>query len=458
MSLKKLLKNFCIEAYYKLESMGELPRPPYTSPLVAGNIEFTYPLSQLASYTQLQQYMRSSGLSDKLDNIGHTWFWHEEVFEWLFLERVMAESSGVSLGRTAFNTVFNRAQREISRSFFHIRRITVLNGLPKLSRPIALFKNVLLSPCHNDLAKFLAIRFQDRNREPSLYVDLDNFLLIQDCVIPKGNEGRNIFESLKQLRHQADLVIKALKLSLDTPIYPKAVYLSYLSSFPLLPILHTEFEEFSGFLISMQRPVTKAEIIAIKRNFRFINNSECQKTQEPGFFYTALGRFSDSFRGMQEKQSIVDLVVVLEAMYGIDRGLRQRLATFTAFLLGTDDSKRRIFYDHVLAGYKLRNAIVHGGDDQERRIYNALTDFFPELNGKPLNEVIPYVSKATEELQRIVRLVLRAYVYMRHNQTREKWPNANELEYLPFDSTQRHLIQKQLGITAKQPAPPSWHF
>jgi hypothetical protein len=429
--------------------MVELPRPPFNSPLIAGNIYLTHPLSQLPSYKLLQQFIRSSGLSDKLRDIGHTWFWPDEVFEWLFLESVIAESSGtVSLDKKAFNKVFYRAQAEISRSSFRIRRITILNGLPKLNKPIAICQGVSLSPRHSDLSNLLRSIFQNTNRKPPLWVDPDNCLLIQDRVITKGNEGRNIFESQKQLRYQADNVIKALRLSLDTPIYPKAVYSSYLSAFPLLPIDHIAFEEFSGFTFSIKKSMTRAEIKMIRRNFGFITDG---KSKEPldEFFYTALDKFSDSFRGIHEKQSIVDTFIALEAMYRVDHGLRQRLATFTAFLLGTNDSKRQTFYDHVLAGYKLRSAIVHGGRKQEQGIYNALIDFFPKLKGKPEDEVIPYVRQATQELQRIVRLVLRAYVRMRYNGTREEWPNATELEYLPFDSSKRRRIQKQLGITAK---------
>ena len=458
MSLQKLLKNFCIDAYSELTRIGELPRPPLDVPIIAGNEHLTHPLSKLDSYIKLQQYMRTSGLSDKLHDIGHTRFWHYEVFEWLFLERVIAEGNGTSLNTAAFNKVYNHAQVEISRSYFSIRRVTILNGLPKLSRPIRLCKGVLLSPHNSDLADLLGRRFQDMNREPSLWVNPDNRFLIQTCTISKGNRGSNLDESLKQLRHQANVIIKALRLSIDTPVYPKAVYLSHLSSFPLLPILHKEFEEFSGFSISLERPITNAEIRAILRNFKFINSSESPTPKESGFFYTALNKFSDSFRWMQEKQSILDLFIALEAMYRVERGLRQRLATFTAFLLGTNDKNRRTFYDHVSAGYKLRNAIVHGAADQEQGIYNALTDFFPELKGKPQNKVLPYISKATEELQRIVRLILRAYIYTRHNKTRKEWPEISDFEGLPFDSKNRRLIQKQLGITAKQPAPPSWHF
>jgi len=126
--------------------------------------------------------------------------------------------------------------------------------------------------------------------------------------------------------------------------------------------------------------------------------------------------------------------------------------------LGNNDSDAQIFYMHTKAGYKLRNAIVHGGENQEKDLCNALKEFYPELREEPIDKVIPYTTKATEELQRIVRLALRAYLYMRRKQTREKWPTADELESVAFNSTKRRSIQKQLGITGNQPNPPAWHF
>ena len=467
MSLRKLLKNFCTDAYQELTRMGELPRPPYDSPLIAGNVIFTHPLSKLMSYTQLQEYMRSSGLSDKLRDIGHTWLWHYEVFEWLFLERVIAESSGISLDVSAFNKVFYRALAEISRSSLRLRHITVLNGLPKLSRPIVLGTGVLILPTDyssfsGKLADMLGWRFQDRNRGPSFIFAPDSCLLVQDYVISKGNQGRELLQLMKQRRSQADDVIKALKLSLDTPICPKAVYSSHLSSFPLFPIYHEEFEEYSEILFDVQRPITRAEILNIQRNFRFIHHSQSQTTPEHGFFDTALNRFADSYRIRRAEQNIVDLIVALEAMLDVrNEELKRRLATYAAFLLGTNDSERQTFYRQVSAGYDLRNAIVHGGKDQTQKMTKALKRFFPELNNKPQNEVVPYVRKATEKLQKVVRLVLRAYIYMRSRRTRTEWLKVNDFEYLPFDSNKRCLIQKQLGVKrspANQPDITDWHF
>lgn len=457
MNLGKYLRDFCVEAYQKLSDMGELPRPRYDSPLIAGNVSFTHPLSQLDSHKRLQDYMRSSELSEKLRSIGHTWLWHYEVFEWLFLERVLVESVGTSLDVNAFNRVLSRAQAEILRPSFSIRRITTLNGLPNLVRPISLSKNAALFPCNNDLPRFLNIRFQDRHREPPLYVDSDNCLLIQDSVVQKGKDGNNLLRSQEQLRHQAATIMKVLKLSLNTPVYPKAVYFGYLSGFPMIPILHNEFDEFSGFIFSTHRNISRSEIMSIKTNFGLIENTLDQA--EDATFYFALERLSDSFRGMTENQSIVDLIVALESLLGVrDEEMRRRLASNTAFLLGCTKSATQEYYEHTKAGYRLRSAIVHGGKDQEKELCNALKAFYPELTNEPPDKVLPYIRKATEELQRIVRLVLRAYLYMRNKHLRGEWPSTDELESLALDPAKRHLVQKQLGITVDQPSPPSWHF
>jgi hypothetical protein len=378
----------------------------------------------------------------------------------------MAESTGTTLDVKALNKVYRRAKDEISHNSFRIRRITTLNGLPKFNRSIELDKGVLLFPIdfstgHYTLANLLGWRFQDKNRAPSqFWTDPDSCLLIQTRVIPKGNEGKELLASREQMRSEADVVIKTLKLSLNTPIYPKVVYSSYLSAFPLLPISHKEFEEYNEISVSVQTPITKAEISNVRKTFSLVHDSQSRAMPEAGFFDTALNRLADSFRVRQAEQNIVDLIVALEAMLGVGREeLRRRLATHAAFLLGTNDSERQTFYRHVSAGYNLRNAIVHGGKNQKNKIPKALKDFFPELRDRPENEVIPYVRKATEELQKVVRLVLRAYVYMKFNNAGTEWPKTDDFEDLPFDSKKRRLIQKQLGIRrspAKQPKITYW--
>ena len=92
MSLRRLLMNFCRDSIVEMESMGELPYPPFKAPLIADNSYITHRLSRLDSYKALESFMRESGTTETLLDIGHAWFWHQEVFQWLFLERVILQA------------------------------------------------------------------------------------------------------------------------------------------------------------------------------------------------------------------------------------------------------------------------------------------------------------------------------------------------------------------------------
>lgn len=446
MSLRRLLKNFCIDAYRELTEMKELPRPPFNSPLIADNIYLTHPLSQLPSYKQLIDYMRESGLLKKLQDIGHTWIWHYEVFEWLFLERVIAENYEPIFNLRVFNKVYRYALNELARKSFRIRRITVLDGIPKLSTTLKLSDGLLLCPLINpdyDITRLLHANSHNKNRQPSLWINPESHLLVQDRLLIKGNRGSELHQLLERLEIESDITIKTLKLCVDTRFCPKAVYSSYISNFPLIPIIRTEFEEYSDIWFTEQRHITKKERLDINRTFKFI-----QGEKEPEYFETALSRFADSYRVKHVEQNVVDLIVALEAMLGVRvEELRRRLATNAAFLLGKNDLERQILFRQVSAGYKLRNSIVHGGRNQTREMSNALKEFFPELNNKTQTAVIPYITKAVKELQNVVRLVLKAYIYAKSRGTLSKWlEDEDDFLYLPFAAKKRSVIQKQLGL------------
>ncbi len=442
---------FCTDAYNELVEMRELPRPPYDSLLIARNPLYTVRLSEMDSYKNLQEYIRTSGLQKKLHDVGHTWLWHEEVFEWLFLERIIAESGEPELDERAFDRVFRRAQAELSRNSFRIRHIIVLEGVPDLKRSIELSSGVYLSPIdfsghHYRLATLLGWRYQDRHRAPAFWIEPDSRLLIQTRVVEKGNEGKNLLDSRENMEYEARQIVRVLRISLDTPVFHTQFFSSYLSTFPLLPIGHQEVEESKRFSISVTRPIKKNEIRDIRAFHTFISQSTSGETQVPQFFQSAINRFDGSFRVTQARQSIVDLIVSLEALFPIGEELRYRLATCVASVLGTNDNERKELYRKVYTGYKLRNSIVHGRRSQADSMANALKDFFPELRDKPVDEVNRHIGKAVRELQKIVRRALVAYVYMITNHTQAEWPDTDDLEYLPFDSQKRREIQKNLGI------------
>lgn len=451
MSVYAHLKKFCAEAYRKLVLMNQLPRPPYDAPIIARNPVYTIPLSEMDSYTQLQQYMQSSGLTEKLHEIGHTWMWHEEVFHWLFLERVIAESTGTSLDEQIFKRVYRRAKAELDRPKFVRRRVVVLNGVPQLKGRIILCPGVYLRPIdfqgsHYEIGNLLWWRYQDKNRAPSFWIDPRSCLLIQDRVIQKGNEGRGLLSSREEMRHQAQLVMKALRLSVDSPVYSKAAFASYLSSFPLLPIAYEEVEEFRDISVEVGRAITGREARNLRTYFTFINQNEPLGGDSAQFFHSALDRFDVSFRFRNIQQSVVDLIVALEALFPVGEELRYRLAVSVASLLGISDPDRSRFFRSTYAGYKLRNTIVHGRANQADSRAKALKELFPDLERKSTTEVNKHLGRAVGELQLIVRQALKAYIHMRIHHTQARWPDTEDLDYLLFDSEKRHEIQKQLGI------------
>ena len=56
------------------------------------------------------------------------WIWHEEIFVWLFLERVFAETRVGRIDPAGFEIVFRRTQAELERSSIRLRQIVAIEG------------------------------------------------------------------------------------------------------------------------------------------------------------------------------------------------------------------------------------------------------------------------------------------------------------------------------------------
>lgn len=453
MSLYTLLKNFCIEAHAELLRIGELPYRPYSSPRIAGVLICTHPLSKLKTYVQLKEYMDASGLADKLHDVGHSWIWHEEVFPWLFLEYVIQESGKAFLDKKAFDRVFRRAQAELSQPVFLFRRITVLGGMPEFKYPIILTPNIRLLPLefstsHYQVANLLGWQFHLNNRKPGFWGYSDSCLLIQDRIIKKGNHGQDFMNYRREVKKQTHDILSALKLSLESIIFETAVFASYLSRFPLLPISYLQTEQLTDVRVRVPKrhiSLLKTERREISTCFHFIDKLKSSSKPEPQFFHTALERFASSFRLAEVEQNIVDLSVSLEALLDIDQQeLRRTLSTRVAFLLGRNQNERRHLYNKTMAGYSLRNLIVHGKGGSER-LEQQLKKHFPDPKYKKDGTQI-YFGRALLELQSIVRRILRAYIYMRNHKTRAAWPKAEDFEDLCFDNMECRKVQEQLGL------------
>ena len=395
--------------------------------------------------------MNSSGLSDLLQAVGHRWIWHEEVFAWLFLERVFAESRGSGIDPAGFEKVYRRAQAELRRRSFHVRHIIAIEGIPQIKRSVTVGPGVSLSPIdfrthHYELARLLQWKYQDTNRPISFWLTSGSCLLIQDRIISKVGDGSQLIDYLDCSRREEEAIVLALKLASDWYIYPKTRFTSHLSAFPLLPLSQETYQEFADISLSEQKPIKPKGLREIRSYFSFVSQYHLAPKAEPDFVVRAFSKLAGSYRVRHEEQNIVDLVVVLEALLGVREELSRRLALNSALLLGKSEFNSRDVYRKVRAAYSMRNAIVHGGQNQTKELTRALNRFDPNLKVKTDDDIARSVHTAVLEIRRLVRLILRAYIHMRKQDTRGKWPTAKEIEELQFDSNGRRSLQRQLGI------------
>jgi len=457
MTLQPFLKRFCIEALAKLESMGELPCPRWRSPLIANELELTYPLSRLDSHAELLQFMRTSGVTQKLQEAGHTWFWHEEPFQWLFLERIIQDTDTRTklFDATAFTRIYRQAMTEILRPHVRIRRITVINGLAQPARTLKIAPGLVLEPtefktAYRRLADLL--RSRDLSRKVPTWIDSGSCFLIQDHVVDKRDDGHGLIEYWEEAQKQIEVVLTALRLTMQRPfMIAKAVYTSHLSNFPLLPIFHTEMEENRDISFSRQGRIRIAEERAIRALLRFLAIDDGTRT-EAQFFRTALERFSSSFRVRQVNQNVVDLIVALESLFGVEQEeLKRRLATNVALALGVRAVDRQSIYHKVSVGYRLRSAIVHGGRDGPRDLSRALTAFFPDSRERSGQNTDQLLWRALTDLREIVRKALRAYIHLATHTTTEQWPKAMDFESLQFNPKSLRELHNQQGVSPLRP-------
>ena len=111
---------------------------------------------------------------------------------------------------------------------------------------------------------------------------------VQDRLVKKGDDGRELLNSSEESRKQSNEAITALKLATKRVILPKAVYSSYISRFPMLPVSYTEIDENKDISYSAGPPITTGEERAIRSIFGLINQVETGDKEVPQYFISAL--------------------------------------------------------------------------------------------------------------------------------------------------------------------------
>jgi hypothetical protein len=454
-ALRQRLWEFVQEGVDCLARLREWPRRILSAPRIYGDIELERELASLGSYKRLQSYLHRRGIYARLGNSGHTWIWHREVFEWLFLERVVKRAYDDKSLKRSFQVVHRRAEREIFGDYLTLRRIHVIHGLPKISRPTRIARGIRLVPfdlnsCGPLLYDALGIEFQSHDVDRWLHTD--GVFLLHDRRVAKAGDGKPVLRAQDEMKRSESLVLLALRLAVPGTVHPGKSFQTQVSRFPLFPLQEYTNPDAERTWFVSTTALSRRERNRIQRAWRMLGPLATGADgigSQRGSFWTALRRYYSSYRLSDHDDNILDLVVALEALYLVpEEELKRRLAMRVASFLGRTEKQRKDAYRIILGAYDIRNALVHGTGDPDKRIRKALVSAFaanpPEFHGKQGLE--KGLFRTVLALRTYVRSSLWAYIRLEgldgHIVPPPRWPRAEELDSLALDSPRRKELQR----------------
>lgn len=453
--LRQHLREFVQEGVDCLTHVREWPRRMLTAPQIYGDMELERELGSLRSYKRLESYLHRRGIYARLRNSGHTWIWHREVFEWLFLERVVKGAYDDKFLRRSFELVYRRAEREIFDDYLTLRRIHVIHGFPKIARPTRITPGIRLVPfdlnsCGPFLYDALGIEFQSHDVDRWLHTD--GVFLIHDMRVAKTEDGKPALRAQDAMREFQRVFLAALRLAIPGTVHPGTSFQTQVSRFPLFPLQEQTFWEAEDRWFVSNRDLRPDERGRIRRAWRMLEpyaTTANDLGSQKGPFWAALRRYHSSYRLLDNDDNLLDLIVGLETLFAVEgEELRRRLATRVAFFLGRTERQRKDIYQLVLGVYDVRNALVHGGVDPDRRIRKALASAFDtdaaEFGDKEGLE--RGLFRAVLALRAYVRASLWAHARLtgldKHLTSPPGWPSGEDVDSLVLDSARRKELQR----------------
>ncbi len=458
--LRTHLRRFTKEAISRLRELGELPRPRSAPLEIAGYFWLEQNLRELAFYRDLDKYLATSGIAQKLMNAGHCWIWHREVFPWLFIEQFVNSARGNAYDPGVFRTIYRRAESEIFSETVTLRRVTMMHGIPLPATKIHLERGLTLvrhtfEESREALPDLLWLRFQLRPLD--FWISGNGALLINDVKAPKEDDGKAVLRYRDAARLDESLSLLAMRLSFNTFIHPGPLFQIQLSRFPLWPPSRWDPEESRLKYHESKRHLSHAEARHLRLSrtaLKRLSEQASQSPARPHALLLALTRFDESFRLLDQESNIVDLMVALEALYLPQPGreLRYRLATNVGNLLGRSDEHRLSIYDQIRFAYDIRNTLVHG----RKKFYKALRDQvrkFLSAAGMATTQVrLPRdVPKVARRLRQVVRESIWAYFRVTQafdSQPKlDRWPDTEAFDKIRWDAKARRKFQDLAGIS-----------
>jgi hypothetical protein len=119
----------------------------------------------------------------------------------------------------------------------------------------------------------------------------------------------------------------------------------------------------------------------------FLKTLVTSEVKSREFLDVAIRRFDFAYERFRPHDKIIDLMVAAEALFLSDlkdyeyRGeLSFRLALRAGFFIGSSPSERREIYDLFREAYRVRSAIVHGGEPELPKGSSSLDEFVNRIS------------------------------------------------------------------------------
>jgi len=384
---------------------------------------------------------------------------------WLqFLLSVLTENEGIILQRRVFNKWFYRFVNGLYSDTAVWRAIYIFDGLELATARFNLDKFTTIMSISESNLKALIPR-HDR------YFDLSEFLNQDNSLSPNGNAalvvtkrihknyGGSPWPSGKELneRERAIAALAAIRLTKGGSTYVEFWGLFQVSDIPI--------HEPIGLLREPEFPLRSYlhNVTLDKKDYRKVRSvwqelmdagygqPQFKHQSDPNAIEVARERFFKSYEDDNWFESLLDLTIALEALFGpTDRQeLSHRIAMRCAWLLGSrsiaPEGTANKTFESVQALYNLRSVIVHRGSPKKKDIQKCISTItgteYVASNDWEMKE------SAVEISRDIVRKSIDACSKLaRLPASGPHWPFAADFDQFMLVRGQQKKWQKATGI------------
>lgn len=395
---------------------------------------------------------------------------------WLmFLLNILSETDGEKVEKRIFIKWFNRFAGELYRKSDIWRAIYVLDGvelsgnvlnLDKFTKIIPVSKNTLKSlipwqssiPWYDRYFHLPEMLYTGQSLSPS-----GNAILVVTKRFPKEYQGSPWPSGMQfNPRERAISALAAIRLTQSGSVYMEYWGEFKVSRFRVLdPIGLDRKPDFGLRFYEHKVNIKKDSIHKIRSVWEVLMDSgfgepKYGRKNPPSPLEIAMERYFKSYEDNDWYESLLDLTIALEALYGPrdKQELSHRIAMRCAWLVDEGQviqgSTRNKTFDFVRQLYDLRSSLVHGGTPKEKDLHKLVNAY---IDDKLSTED---AWKSGEIAVEITRDILRRSIEACSKLSKVKLPSGNS--YWPFGSYfdtlmvvpgQQRKLQKIAGIKRK---------